>query len=818
MNSEVEIAIKEYYDINEKIKLLEKRKSELKEVLNSVFDSKKTNELKAENILIYRVNHPRISWDESIIKSILAPKGLWESVLGFDNKKVKNLITNHIISDKEIEEAKITVDTWYTYTKQLPIEQEIKSSSNKQSNEEIKGLKRIVITDLSRMKEDRVCIFGFDEKRRHIRPVIPHIGINEGYIFDNENKQIIKPFAEVEFDFIRPLPEPPHSEDWEINTAYKPKLIRNLSENESKRFLEEILDESLNAIFEESIQNHRYITTNGRRSIGTIRINEVLSLNFSIKQGGNYEYRMTFSDMNGDIYNLPITDLAFRKHCDNQRFQGKKIDQINHDLKEIFNQCDLFLRVGLSRRWKGFYWLLVSGVYSFPDYMEKENEKQFKTDSESPPNHLKSREDLYIINAQNENFDPDLFEVLRSLRKELADKEEISPFIIFYDISLKAMATYFPKDLQTLGNIEGVDETNLRKYGELFLTEIVDYCIEHKIESEVNTNYESDQTKLSISSDSIENKIKPFDIQNSCSEINKIDGTIIAQNIISCVSQVGESFGMRHIADVLCGSKSKKVIHNRHDTLTIYGTGKEYSREQWQDFIKELIQLGYLKSEGEIYPVIKQTQKSRDILSGMERIFLTKPVEEVHIFDENFDSELFKILRILRKELADAESVPPYIIFHDSSLKAMATHFPQNPLDFQKISGVGERKLMKYSKLFLEEIISYCNMHKIEPKAVNSLGSTPNTTITMQTPTSSKQERVSADIVRVGMSKRDMIGTLKKIILELQSDKETVHLDDIISKAESVGIERDAVKEVIQLLKRTGEIYEVSNERFRIAE
>ncbi|MBU4221196.1 MAG: hypothetical protein KKA10_06180 [Euryarchaeota archaeon] len=377
MNSEIEIAIKEYYDINEKIKLLEKRKSELKEVLNSVFDSKKTNELKAENILIYRINRPRISWDESVIKSILAPKGLWESVLGFDNKKVKNLITNHTISDKEIEEAKITVDTWYTYTKQVPIEQEIKSSSNKQSNEEIKGLKRIVITDLSRMKEDRVCIFGFDEKRRHIRPVIPHIGINEGYIFDNENRQIIKPFAEVEFDFIRPLPEPPHSEDWEINTAYKPKLIRNLSENESKRFLEEILDESLIAIFEESIQNHRYIITGGSRSIGTIRIKEVLSVNYSVKQGDDYEYRITFSDMNGKVYNnLPITDCAFRKHCDNQRFQGKKIGQINHDLNEIFNQCDLFLRVGLSRRFQEFYWLLVSGVYSFPDYMGKEYENK----------------------------------------------------------------------------------------------------------------------------------------------------------------------------------------------------------------------------------------------------------------------------------------------------------------------------------------------------------------------------------------------------------------------------------------------------------
>jgi hypothetical protein len=87
----------------------------------------------------------------------------------------------------------------------------------------------------------------------------------------------------------------------------------------------------------------------------------------------------------------------------------------------------------------------------------------------------KFKADSQPINVQNENFDPNLFEILRGLRKELADKEGISPFIIFYDVSLKAMASYFPKDLQTLGNIEGVDERNLKKYGGFFLNEIVNY-------------------------------------------------------------------------------------------------------------------------------------------------------------------------------------------------------------------------------------------------------------------------------------------------------------------------------------------------------
>lgn len=210
---------------------------------------------------------------------------------------------------------------------------------------------------------------------------------------------------------------------------------------------------------------------------------------------------------------------------------------------------------------------------------------------------------------------------------------------------------------------------------------------------------------------------------DSCLEPKEtIDGTDIAQKIISCVSQVKERFGVNYIADVLYGSKNQKIIHNQHDTLTAYGTGREYSKKQWQVFIREIIQLGYLKSEGDRYPIVKLSQKSHDILSGKERVLLTKPTEEVQItrkyFEDDFDRGLFEILRSLRKELADAEGVPPYIIFHDLSLKAMATHFPRSLSDFQRINGVGERKLEKYGGLFLKEIVDYCKKQRIEPRTV----------------------------------------------------------------------------------------------------
>lgn len=201
-----------------------------------------------------------------------------------------------------------------------------------------------------------------------------------------------------------------------------------------------------------------------------------------------------------------------------------------------------------------------------------------------------------------------------------------------------------------------------------------------------------------------------------------IDGTIIAQKIVSCVSQIGERFGINYIAGILCGSRIQKIIRNRHDTVAAHGAGKEYSKKQWQAFTTELVQLGYLKSEGDRYPIIKLTQAGCGILSGTKEVLLTKPEEEVKLIqkdvDGSFDHDLFEILRSLRKKLADDARMPPYIIFHDSSLIEMATYFPRSRSDFRTIIGVGESKLEKYGELFLEEIAGYCEERNIEPKPI----------------------------------------------------------------------------------------------------
>lgn len=230
--------------------------------------------------------------------------------------------------------------------------------------------KRLIITDVSRMKEKRICIFGVDENNNAIRPVIPYSGIMEDYLLDESGDILIKPFTEIEFDFIRPLPEPPHTEDWEINIRYKPRVIRNLSENETKEFLEKILDKSVKEIFGVTIYENKYLKgREGKRSIGTIKVRDVIFIKYSKKENGKYEYRIKFLDIIGSIYDLPITDLAFRKYCDELRTQKElSTGFIGARLRDLFNNSEVFLRVGLGRFFKEKHWLFVTGIYTFPNY------------------------------------------------------------------------------------------------------------------------------------------------------------------------------------------------------------------------------------------------------------------------------------------------------------------------------------------------------------------------------------------------------------------------------------------------------------------
>jgi len=193
---------------------------------------------------------------------------------------------------------------------------------------------------------------------------------------------------------------------------------------------------------------------------------------------------------------------------------------------------------------------------------------------------------------------------------------------------------------------------------------------------------------------------------SSCKDEREVeDITIEAQKIFSCIKRMQERFGVTMVASVLKGSKSKKVLQYRFDRLPTYGIMNRHTEKEIVDLINVLIAEGFLHlSEGQ-YPVVKLQIKAVDVLQGKQKVYqkISKKTEVLPAVDNT----LFEQLRLLRRELADKERVPPYIIFNDSTLREMSEYVPTTETEMLKIKGVGEVKFKKYGNPFLELLQSY---------------------------------------------------------------------------------------------------------------
>jgi ATP-dependent DNA helicase RecQ len=907
--------------------------------------------------------------------------------------------------------------------------------------------KEIIITDLSQMHGSNVSIFGFDENKQPVRPVISYTGLKKSHLLDENGKHIIKPFTRVEVDLRFPLPEPPHTEDWEINSNYKPRLLGYLSEDERKIFLESILDDSVKDIFRVDINEGRYIqSADVKRSLGIIKVKEVLNVNYSIKKDGKFEYQISFYDNDGENYHLPVTDCAFRKYCDTQMVQmGKDPDFICNELKEKLKKMNLFLHIDLTRLFDDAYWLQISGVHVFKDY---QNQKQVQVDMEQAFGVLKKyfgytsfisyqediikdilmRNDVFVmmptgggkslcyqipslllngivivvsplialmkdqvdglkangiaaayINSSlsfnkieqikkqilNNNIsilyvaperlmqtgflnflhDPDLsisliavdeahcisewghdfrpkYRELRLLKEQFLDTPLIAttataipdvqkdiitqlkldkpkiytaslnrknltylvkpknnayyqllqyltdhnkdPGIIYCysrksadiladklqqeglralpyhaglnpDLRARTQEKFIKDDVEiivaTIAFGMGIDKSNVRfvihydlpKNLETYYQEtgragrdgeksdcilFFSYGDKRKIEFFIDQKKNENEKHIAYQklhdiitfcdSRTCRRKIllnyfgEEYDESNcgSCDVCldpkDTIDGTDAAQKIFSCISQINERYGVTYIADVLCGSKGKKITGNKHDLLAIHGTGKEYSKKQWKALVRELVQLGYFRSDGNKYPVLKTTQKIRDALASNEIIILTKPIEEVRVleesYSEDFDHGLFETLKRLRKKLADEESIPPYIIFHDSSLKAMATQLPESLADLRMINGVGERKLEKYGDQFLQVITGYCREKDIKPGYVSTYVPPRDNTITSTVQKTLELHNQNLTIGEIAEKRNLATSTIASHFEKLILSGEEIDIDKFIDK------------------------------------
>ncbi|MFY9369957.1 MAG: DNA helicase RecQ [Desulfomonilia bacterium] len=196
-----------------------------------------------------------------------------------------------------------------------------------------------------------------------------------------------------------------------------------------------------------------------------------------------------------------------------------------------------------------------------------------------------------------------------------------------------------------------------------------------------------------------------------------MDVTEDARKALSCVYRVGQRFGMGHVIDVLRGSKKERVANLRHDRLSTYGIGADKDHEYWSTLLRHLVHHGYLLQDVGDYSVLKLTPSAKPLLRGELTVTMAQPriktaagpkpaskASRRKAGDIDYNPELFQKLRALRKQLADQEGVPPFVIFSDASLAEMAAVLPATKDEFLGIHGVGTYKTERYGPYFLDEI------------------------------------------------------------------------------------------------------------------
>ncbi|MEW8421961.1 MAG: DNA helicase RecQ [Candidatus Thiodiazotropha sp.] len=188
------------------------------------------------------------------------------------------------------------------------------------------------------------------------------------------------------------------------------------------------------------------------------------------------------------------------------------------------------------------------------------------------------------------------------------------------------------------------------------------------------------------------------------------DATVAAQMALSCAHRTGQRFGVNYLVDVLLGKESERIKGFGHDRVSTYGIGCDLGAAEWRSVYRQLIAHGLLSVDLEGYGGLHLTQASRPVLRGETPLMLrktrkmkpkrrAKQIDAAEVGDA--DHALWQALRALRLELAQAQGVPAYVVFHDATLMEMAERRPRDRQQLAMISGVGDHKLARYGDAFL---------------------------------------------------------------------------------------------------------------------
>ena len=211
-------------------------------------------------------------------------------------------------------------------------------------------------------------------------------------------------------------------------------------------------------------------------------------------------------------------------------------------------------------------------------------------------------------------------------------------------------------------------------------------------------------------------------------DYKKVDATRDAQLVLSAIARTGERFGATHVCDVVAGAKTEKIRSNGHHDLKTYGLGSDKPKQHWRTILDNLIAHDVAGLAGDGFPVPKLTPEAWRVMKG-EREFSyyedprKEPAKASKKAGDDIvcDEGLFEHLRSLRKTIADADAVPPYVVFADRTLRFLSSNMPASDLELQKVPGIGTHKCEVYGPRFLAAIADYLTLHPEVAKNRRSL-------------------------------------------------------------------------------------------------
>ena len=205
---------------------------------------------------------------------------------------------------------------------------------------------------------------------------------------------------------------------------------------------------------------------------------------------------------------------------------------------------------------------------------------------------------------------------------------------------------------------------------------------------------------------------------NCLEPVETFDGTIMAQKALAAIYRTGQRFGTGHLIDVLRGTHTEKTAKFGHDQIKTFGVGADTPKPEWMSVYRQLVAAGFLTVNHELYGALQLTEAAGPVLKGAQTLRLrrdaaavfkksartSRPAGGAPAALSETDDTLWHKLRACRLELAKAQGVPPYVIFHDTTLLEMVRQKPTGRLGLSKISGVGATKMDRYGEAFLAVI------------------------------------------------------------------------------------------------------------------